>query len=267
MNTQTTSTTLTPEQRALIAGVAAPDVAGRPLPPIKLVQANSPFLIDSPDNEFYVPGAVAGGFVVPHRDGRAFLPSPPGLQFQIFGWDKTWEIFEKRADGSNQRIDSLPEKPSDAVWRDDADGRRACVNAQGHAVVETLSAFVRLAKSGQVGRYDFSKTALRVGNELATRSQRLSADGGLKGSILGLVRLTTRIETQGSRRWFLPVLLSLTTLGDKRGPSVEDVLICAKLRAAFLAGAPLPETPEASTSAQPARASITITSGRHRGSS
>jgi hypothetical protein len=72
---------LTPEQRALLQGVAAPDVPGKPLPPIKIVQSNSPELLDSPDNEMFIPGAVAGGFVVPHREGRVFQPSPPGIRF------------------------------------------------------------------------------------------------------------------------------------------------------------------------------------------
>jgi hypothetical protein len=243
MNTQIAST-LTPQQRALISGVAAPDVAGKPLPPIRLLQSNSPDLLDSPDNEMFLPGAVAGGFAIPNREGRTFQPSPPGIRFGIFGWSTTWHIYEKRPDGSNQRVDSLPQKPSDAVWRESADGRRACVNDQGHAVVETLSAYVRLAGTGQVGRYDFSKTAKRVGDELATRSQRLSTkDGELKGSVLGLFQMTSRLEQQGARRWFLPVPILLGKMGEKNGPSVDEVLKAAELRQAFLNGAPLPESP------------------------
>jgi hypothetical protein len=195
---QQIATSLTPDQKALLAGIAMPDVAGKPLPPIKLVQSNSPFLLDAPDNEMFIPGAVAGGFVVPDREGRAFLPGNPGLRFGIFGWSTAWNIFEKRADGNNQRIDSLPQKPSDAVWREDAEGRRACVNDQGHAVVETLSCFMRLARTGQVGRFDFSKTALRPGNELATRSQRLSVSGGdIKGCVLGLFQRPQGLKSRG----------------------------------------------------------------------
>jgi hypothetical protein len=103
MNQQIAST-LTPQQRALLQGIAMPDVPGRPLPPIRLVQSNSPDLLDSPDNELFLPGAVAGGFIVPNREGRAFLPSPPGIRFGIFGWSTTWYVYEARPDGSNQRI-------------------------------------------------------------------------------------------------------------------------------------------------------------------
>jgi hypothetical protein len=222
MNKQIASSALTPEQRALIAGVAAPDVPGKPLPPIKIAQSNSPELLDSPDNESYLPGAVAGGFIIPHREGRIFQPSPPGIRFQIFGWATVWHTYEKRPDGSNQRIASSPEKPATAIWREDAMGKRACLDDDGNSVVETLGCFMRL-QTGQIGRFDFSKTAKPVGDELATRSQRLAIkDGDLKGSVLGLFQMTTRLKVDGARRWFLPVPILLGKMGEKHGPSIDD---------------------------------------------
>jgi hypothetical protein len=266
MNKQIASSTLTPEQRALIAGVAAPDVPGKPLPPIKIAQSNSPELLDSPDNEAYLPGAVAGGFIIPHREGRIFQPSPPGIRFQIFGWATVWHTYEKRPDGSNQSIASSPEKPATAIWREDASGKRACLDDDGNSVVETLGCFMRLAGTGQIGRFDFSKTAKPIGDELATRSQRLSVkDGELKGSVLGLFQLTTRLKVDGARRWFLPVPILLGKMGERSGPSIDDVIACAQLRQAFKEGAPLPELPEPpALAAPPGRAGPkpVITSGR-----
>lgn len=175
-------------------------------------------------------------------------------------------MYEKRPDGSNQRIGSYPEKPSDAIWREIATGGRACLNEQGHAVIETLGCFMRLATTRQVGRFDFSKTALHPGKELATRSQRLSVDGGeLKGSVLGLFQMTSRLETQGRRSWFLPVTILCGKLGEAAGPSPADVIACAQLRQAFLEGAPLPETPETPALTAPPREAgprPIITSGR-----
>ena len=221
-------------------------------------------MLDCPDNETFLKGAVAGGFIVPHREGRIFQPIPPGIRFQIFGWATVWHVYEKRPDGSNQRIGSYPEKPSDAIWREDASGKRACLDDDGNSVVETLGCFMRLATTGQIGRFDFSKTAKRVGNELATRSQRLSIkDGDLKGSVLGLFQMTTRLEVQGARRWFLPVPILLGKMGEKHGPSIDDVIACAQLRQAFKEGAPLPELPETPALAAPSRGSRpVITSGR-----
>jgi hypothetical protein len=262
VNKQIASSTLTPEQRALIAGVAAPDVPGKPLPPIKIAQSNSPELLDSPDNEAYLPRAVAGGFIIPGREERIFQPSPPGIKFGVFGWATVWHVYEKRPDGSNQRIGSYPEKPADAAWREDSSGKRACLDDDGNSVVETLGCFMRLA-TGQIGRFDFSETAKPIGDELATRSQRLSTkDGDLKGSVLGLFQMTTRLKVDGARRWFLPVPILLGKLGEKNGPSVDDVIVLAQLRQAFKEGAPLPETPEPPAIAAPPRPRQTITSGR-----
>jgi hypothetical protein len=152
MNQQIAST-LTPQQRALLQGVAMPDVPARPLPPIRLVQSNSPDLLDSPDSELFLPGAVAGGFIVPSREGRAFLPSPPGIRFGIFGWSTTWYVYEARPDGSNQRIGAHPEKPRDAVWRDDAFGKRACLEPSASRLTHILrrrdSFGIRLAGSSR----------------------------------------------------------------------------------------------------------------------
>ena len=235
---------------------------GKPLAPIKIAQSNSPELLDSPDNELYLPGAVAGGFIVPGREERLFQPSPPGIQFGVFGWATVWHVYERRADGSNQRIATHTEKPADAIWREDAFGKRACLDDQGHAVVETLGCFMRLT-TGQIGRFDFSKTAKPIGDELATRSQRLSIkDGDLKGSVLGLFQLTTRLKVEGARRWFLPVPILLGKMGERHGPSIDDVIACAQLRQAFKEGAPLPEAPEPPAQAAPARPRPVITSGR-----
>jgi hypothetical protein len=244
MNKPIAPTSLTAEQRALILGVAAPDVPGKRLPPIKIAQSNSPELLDSPDNEAYLPGAVAGGFIVPGREERIFQPSPPGIKFGVFGWGTVWHVYERRADGSNQRIATHTEKPADAIWREDAFGKRACLNDDGHSVVETLSCFMRLS-NGAVGRYDFSKTAKPIGDELATRSQRLAIkDSDLRGSVLGLFQMTTRLKTEGARRWFLPVPILLGKMGERNGPSIDDVIVLAQLRQAFKEGAPLPELPE-----------------------
>ena len=171
----------------------------------------------------------------------------------------------RKADGSNQRIGSYPEKPSGAVWREDAMGKRACLDDDGNSVVETLGCFMRLV-NGQIGRFDFSKTAKPIGDELATRSQRLSIkDGDLKGSVLGLFQLTTRLKVDGARRWFLPAPILLGKLGEKTGPSLDSVIACAELRRAFKEGAPLPEMPETPALVAPARAPgprPVITSGR-----
>ena len=110
---QQIATSLTPEERALLAGVPRLTLQARRYTAHQTCAGirTLPFLLNLPANELYVPGAIAGaGFIVPDLEGRAFLPAQPGLRFGIFGWSTAWNIFEKRPDGNNQRVDSLPAK-------------------------------------------------------------------------------------------------------------------------------------------------------------
>jgi hypothetical protein len=256
---------LTPAERALLQGVAIPDLPVGALPSIKLLQTNSPELLNANDNEMFLEGATAGGFVAPHREGRVFLPSPPGFRFQIFGWDKFYYEYEKRADGTDGRpVDKHLDKPQDAHWLDAGVPKPGYYRANGNRIVETLGCYMRLPETGQVGRFDFSKTALRIGRELADRSQRLKIEGEeIKGAVVGLFLMVSRVEKKNDRRWFLPAPQFLGKLGAVNGPSLADVLACAALRQAFLKGAPLPEPPEqpAIAASPPERPRPIITSG------
>ena len=132
---------LTPAERALLQGVAIPDLPVGALPSIKLLQTNSPELLNANDNEMFLEGSIAGGFVAPHREGRAFLPSPPGFHFQIFGWDKLYNEYEKRADGTDGRpVDKHPDKPQDAHWLDAGVPKPGYYRANGNRIVERSAA-------------------------------------------------------------------------------------------------------------------------------
>lgn len=82
---------ISPEELAFLQGVSDPDLPIAGLPPISLVQTNGRVLLDMPElgaANPYLPGAIAGGFIVPNRDGRLFMPSPPGFTFAIFAFTK-----------------------------------------------------------------------------------------------------------------------------------------------------------------------------------
>jgi hypothetical protein len=51
---------LTPAERALLQGVAIPDLPVGALPSIKLLQTNSSELLNANDNEMFLEGAIAG---------------------------------------------------------------------------------------------------------------------------------------------------------------------------------------------------------------
>ena len=118
---------LTPEQRALLEGVSDPDLPIAGLPPIYTVQLNSRCLLNLPElgaANPYLPGAMAGGSVVPNQEGRVFMPSPPGFTFGIFAFTKEFAVFEIMPDKSVRFIESHPEMPEDAGWKDGPEGKR-----------------------------------------------------------------------------------------------------------------------------------------------
>jgi hypothetical protein len=234
---------LTPEQRALLEGVSDPDLPIAGLPPIYTVQTNSRILLDMPElgaANPHIPGAMAGGFVVPNQEGRLFMPSPPGFTFGIFAFTKEFAVFEIMSDKSFRYIDSHPEMPEDAGWKGGPDSKRICRDSKGCVVQEARNAFMKIEETGQLGFYRFSKTALPIGRDLTNRAQVLNVEGldRVKGCVLGRYRMTTRKEKQGDRRWFLPVVEYLGKLGQPNGPSLAGVMELAQLRKTFLAGLP-----------------------------
>ena len=43
---------------------------------------------------------MAGGFIVPNREGRLFMPSPPGFNSGVFAFIQEFAVFEIMADKS-----------------------------------------------------------------------------------------------------------------------------------------------------------------------
>ena len=233
---------LTPYERELLKGVSIPDLALGELPSIKLLQSNSQDLLNSPDNPWYLEGAMAGGFAVPGREGRIFLPSPPGFHACIFAFGREWIEGELDAEGEFQQVgEPHAVKPTDAIWRKDpVTGKKVFKRDNGRLIREHINCLMKVEETGQIGRYVFSKTALRVGRELANASQRLKVDGldNVRGCVLGRYRWTSRLEKQDTRRWFLPVQTLAGKLGQPGGPSLGTVLELAELRKTFKAGMP-----------------------------
>jgi hypothetical protein len=217
-------------------GVSVPDLALEKLPPAKLMQVNSPELLNSPDNPAYLEGALAGGFVLPGREGPVFLPQ---YHYGIFGWGREYAEFEPLPDGSDEYITSHPEMPKDAFWRFDPTlGKKVCrrgEGSKGNFIREVRVCYERVEETGQCCRYNYSKTALHIGRDHTNSSQRLTLEGeeGIKGTVLGRWLKTSRLKSEGTRRWFLPVPTFVGKLGQPNGPSLDTVLMFAELRTAF----------------------------------
>ena len=166
------------------------------------------------------------------------MPNPPGFVFSIFAFTKDFAIFEILPDGSKRFIESHPEMPKDAGWKDGPSGKRICRDSQGRVVQEARNAFMKVESTDQLGFYRFNKTALPIGRDLTNRAQVLTVEGlkGVKGCVLGRYRMTSRLKEEDDRRWFLPVIEYLGKLGQKGGPSIDQVMELAQLRDTFLAG-------------------------------
>ena len=231
---------ITPQQRALLESVAMPDLPGGKTAPIKLTQSNSLSLMPGSDN--YLPGAVPGGYVVPGREGPLFMPVPPGFHTQPIGFRRQFVLLEMK-DGDLEPIgDPLPEPPKDARWRDDLlTGKRVYRTDAGLVVREEVLAFLWVEETGQLGCYTLNKTALKIGREFGRSSSHLKVEGlpdSVMGCILGRYLMTSRLEKDGDRRWFLPVWQLVGKLGQPNGPTLEAVLKVAELRKIFMAGLP-----------------------------
>ena len=234
---------LTPQQRALLESVAIPDPPIGGLPPVKLLQVNSPDLLNSPDNSYYLEGAIAGGFAAPGREGRAFLPNPPGYGFTPIRWFREFNEYEPQPDGSEQFINAHAEPPETARWRlNPATGKKVHATDNGHLIQEVMGCVHWIEETKTVAVYRFSKTALHVGRELFNRSAILTIDGldNIRGCVLGRYRMTSYLEKKGDRRWFKPAAPYLGKLGQPNGPTLETVLACAEMRLALKQGQGLP---------------------------
>ena len=229
---------LTPQQSALLESVSLPDLPPLGgLPQVKLMQVNSPDLLNSPDNSDYLEGAIAGGFVAPTRERRVFLPSPPGYHFGIIRWFREFNKYKLQPDGTLDFVPpALAEPPPTTRWRlNPATGKKIHATDDGHLVQEVIGCVQWIEETQTVAVYYFSKTALAVGRDLFNRSAILTVDGfsDIRGPVLGRYRKTSYLEKKGDRRWFKPVATYLGKLGQPNGPSLETVLACAEMRLAF----------------------------------
>ena len=237
---------ITPLQRALLESVSIPDLAVGGLPQIKLLQSNSQDLLDSPEIATLgtCEGAMAGGFAGP-ESRRARLHARPARlplwRLRLRPGVRIEGETRRRKESSNRSANRTPSNRSTRSGaRIPSPARRSSSASNGHLMREHINCLMKVEETGQIGRYVFAKTALRIGREFANASQRLKVEGldNVRGCVLGRYRWTSRLEKQDTRRWFLPVQTLAGKLGQPGGPSFETVLELAELRKTFMAGLP-----------------------------
>ena len=146
----------------------------------------------------YVEGARAGGYVLPTREGRVFMPVPPGFEFGLIAFTQRWVVGELDKDGQFQQVgEPYAEEPKDARWVKNPDtGKKRHVTASGLLVREEIGVVMQPEATGQICHYVTKKTAVKVGRAFSKRAQRLQVDGldGVRGVVLGRFRATSFLQ-------------------------------------------------------------------------
>jgi hypothetical protein len=186
----------------------------------------------------HVPGLSAGDFWMPlpgadpivFKGEAGFMSIPVAFLHKFVKWGP--EI-------GGPPLDVTDEKPEDADWRLQPDGRKRFSTLDGCRIDETISAL--LLVDGRGATFDFKSTSLRTGSNFHDHAGHLRAIVGgqeVWGYPYGKWRISSRLERSARGAWFTPVVILLGRLGDPLGPTIDEWRTAAKARLAFKQGLP-----------------------------
>ena len=113
----------------------------------------------------------------------------------VFGFAEEWAEYEFDDAGEPQYIQTHLEKPKGLTWPKVANGKKTCLNAQGHLIREGCNAFMKVLETQQLGVFTFNKTALKIGQAFSSSASHLSLpDLDVKGCVLGVFGMTSYME-------------------------------------------------------------------------
>jgi hypothetical protein len=226
--------------------------------PSKLLQSLSPELAsgDWPD-------ARAGDYITVFEDGaEELVPRVPGMTAQPVVFVTKWMEGPAERGARSAPIDEHDYSPLDAEWLD-IGGRKACLRPNGNRIEKTI--FAHMLVKGFKTTFAFKSTAYDIGDRFGRDADkvRVTVDNEVVRVCGALYRLTSELErNQRGQTWWGPRFERLGVLGEKTGPTLDQVRIARDLRFEFKAeeearkklAAPRP-TPALT------RGSISITSG------
>jgi hypothetical protein len=243
----------TPEERALVESGAEPDLPSGVPPLAELLQSTSLQL--QPGNTDFVLGACQGDFLVPRDGAYTLLKGTIGITFVPVGFETQWPQFRPFRQGwagvthAEKPASAkwlLPEKTFDkpaspdgkqGLYLIDADGK------PGDKIEETLYLHALVLPGDghppHGASFSFHSTSLKIGNAFEKRARNLQVGTNgqpLKGYVVGKWRLTSYYKKPEAFGWWEPVLTLLGKLGEERGPTREEMLYAARLRANFKQG-------------------------------
>jgi hypothetical protein len=238
-----TAQLLTPEDRVLLAEIAAADLPLTLLNQIVLVQSNSLELVKGDAKEF--PGVAVGDYLVPHDSERLLYRGPVGYPCQVLSAEVTFPEF---LPGRGGFVAPHDEKPETARWLkvDESPDAKAGFydSVTGNRYEETLLV-TELVDGKYVAVQIFRSTGLAIGRDMLNRAFR-RIDGEPDGCVLRKFQMGSRPEKRNDFRWQVPAPTYLGVFGSKAGggPTIEEVRLAAKLRKSLKQGLPWSEPPE-----------------------
>jgi hypothetical protein len=237
---------LSPEELAELA-----ETAGDDLPPgladlIKLMQGQNREV--SPGDAKHIEGAFLGDFVIPRGDEQIVVRGPVGYSYVALGAECHWPEYLPARAGFVCPHDT---KPPDTRWlkpNESPDGREGNYRqTNSNRIEETwYSHQLILPDDGSkpfVATYGFHGTACPIGKDMLRRASRKAQGQAVGNSVLVKWRMTSRPETGGGNRWFLPVPVIVGRHGEASGPTDDQVRLAIKLRSAFKQGLPIEADP------------------------
>jgi hypothetical protein len=244
---------LTPEERALVESGAEPDLPSGMPPLAALLQSTSLQL--QPGNTDFVVGACQGDFLVPRDGGFVLIKGTIGITFVPVGFETQWPQFRPFRGGyagvthASKPVNAKwlkPEKTFDKPASPDGKQGNYLIDADGNPgdkIEETLylHALVLPGDSHPPHGVSFSfhSTSLSIGKDFGKRAERLQVTTNghpLKGYVVAKWKLTSFYKKPDKYGWWEPVLSLVGKLGEASGPTREETLLAARLRANFKQG-------------------------------
>lgn len=253
----TTNLQLSVSDRALLAG-DTPDLRPQLPEMTRLMQSNNPEL--APGADEYLEGARPGDFVIPCDGDRILVKGESGFAFQPVALE---QAFVEWAPDRGGFVAEHPIRPADAQWLDAGVPKQGLYRSNGNKIEQTIYCHMLIGDKCATS-FAFRSTSLVIGRDFGDRAQRLKIAGEeIRGLVIGKWRMTSRLKQRGDYRWHLPRIELIGKLGDRDGPTLDEVRFAAQMRKSFKDGLPwAPEPPEPPAVETPLRPKMITTSGR-----
>ena len=189
-----------------------------------------------PASPKFIPGAQAG--LIGLRFSRDESKAVRNFNFIPFATEPTFNVYEPSV-GTVQGglVNSFKQRPREARWQTDANGRRRCMLPDGNIVKE--SRLVYMVVGGRIIAFEAHSSGLTPIYDMLDRCGRFSATlpGETKPTRAPFVSkwcmgVTERRE--GQFRWFMPNPELIGKLGEPSGPTIDEVRFAQQVRALFL---------------------------------